>query len=646
LRSHQTIKFSKTEGMVALNNPVLGRSIDRGIAVGLVATLAWTTWHLGGLWAGAMARSFPVMMVLLAGVIGRRVSIATVPLPSGWWWAMPFLIFLALHGTFWSATPGRSWLDGLNWVWMAAGYGVSLHVMREQWARRIVWLGVAGVTLGLVALACYQRIGDPAWLPMGRTQVPQFLERSGGAFGAPSSLAGWMIVILPLAGALMVGSGGRHRWIRGGAGLLLLGGGAAMLLSYSRGGWIALGAALLLWPLVRDRQAWRIRIRNFVTVALVLGVSGGVIYFSVPLAKARIDLLVSQSGELTRPILWRAAWGNMVAEPWLGTGGGSYEVMLERHRPFRFWDETNWAHNDYLNTLSDYGLLGFLLSFGGIGVVIAASFRRRRAKGWLENEQARRVWSDALAVGLIAMSLGLVIDFHLKIPALSLLVVIALADWQNLVAGQTSATRWDFLSPGFVRSLGGIAAVALVIFGVSVAAPKFEAEGLRFLAREQIDLAAPVEDPEQLRGRILPTLVPLERAVELFPGYERAWSDLAYARALRANWDSGSRRTIGREAEDAARRGLALCDDDWENWVRLGTALDLQGNWAEAGLAFGQAVKIASNSASAWYYQAFHLSLKPAGMPVARAALATCLRLDPWNPDGEALRALFERDRK
>ena len=196
------------------------------------------------------------------------------------------------------------------------------------------------------------------------------------------------------------------------------------------------------------------------------------------------------------------------------------------------------------------------------------------------------------------------------------------------------------------RIAGGSIAAGVLVFGVAGAVPKYRAEGLRFLAREKIDRAAPIEDLEELRMRISPALAPLERAVRLFPGSERAWSDLAYMRALRTNWDPDSAMKFGIEAEEAARRGLALCDQDWETWVRLGTALDLQGRWGEAGLAFGEAVKIASNSTSAWYYQAFHLSLQPAARPIAEAALATCLRLDPWNPDGEALRASFERDRK
>ena len=320
--------------------------------------------------------------------------------------------------------------------------------------------------------------------------------------------------------------------------------------------------------------------------------------------------------------------------------------MLERHRPFRFWDETKWAHNDYLNTLSDYGLSGFLLSFGIASAVILFQVRKknwRRAQGSVAEDTEE---TDALVIGLMALALALLVDFHLKVPAVSLLAAIVVADWLNRINPRLVSARMISSRGMLSRFSGGLIAAGILMFGVAVAVPKYQAEGLRFFAREKIDRAAPIEDLDELRTAILPALAPLERATRLFPGSERAWSDLAYMRALRANWDPDSALKFGVEAEEAARRGLALCDQDWEIWVRLGTALNLQGRWGEAGLAFGQAVKIASNSTSAWYYQAFHLSLKPAARPIAEAALATCLRLDPWNPDGEALRASFERDRK
>lgn len=614
----------------------LGLWIDRVVAVVLVLNLAWTTWHLGGVLAKPMAVSFAVMMVTLALVVLRWTVVEPTGCPRGWWWPLPMLVFLGLHLRWVAIAPGRAWLDGLHWLWMAAGWLIGLHVMRVKSARKIVWGGAAAITLGLVLLAIYQRLGHADWLPDGRIQVESFLTRSGGAFGVPNSLGAWLVLVLPVAGALTWSRGGRSRLTRLVAGFVLIGGSVALLLTYSRGGWIALSGAVLLWPLL-GIASWTDRLRRFGVVTLLVSLVAGLTYFTVAPARERIDRLVEQSGELTRPIMWRVGWQSVQESPWMGWGGGSYEVVFERYRPFGFWDEPRWTHNDYLNTLSDYGIVGFLLSFGVGGWMVWKTARRRSvAKRKVESANGITV---ALAVGLIAVGLGTVIDFHLKIPAIALLVALSLADWVT----QTWRPKRE-PSRGWRARFGLGWAIGVVGFGAVVAVPKYQSEGGRFMAREKIDGAAKITDLAELKEVVEPTLAMFEEAVRLFPDNEQAWSDLAYARALRVNWEPERAWEYGVEAESAARRALALCDENWESWVRLGTALNLQDRWGEAGLAFGKSVKLASNSSEAWYYQAFHLSLKPMGMPVARTALATCLRLDPWNPDGKALRASFERD--
>jgi len=100
-----------------------------------------------------------------------------------------------------------------------------------------------------------------------------------------------------------------------------------------------------------------------------------------------------------------------------GDSAGSYNVLFERYRPEGYRDEPHYAHNDYLNTLSDYGAVGFSLFFGGLSCRDVAVARSRA------NETDPR---DNLpvggAIGLLAFALSLGVDFHLKLPALALLV--------------------------------------------------------------------------------------------------------------------------------------------------------------------------------------------------------------------------------
>jgi tetratricopeptide (TPR) repeat protein len=132
--------------------------------------------------------------------------------------------------------------------------------------------------------------------------------------------------------------------------------------------------------------------------------------------------------------------------------------------------------------------------------------------------------------------------------------------------------------------------------------------------------------------------VSLGRAVELDPQNAQAWSDRAYAAAIIAHEAPELDKSLGIEAEADARRALTQTKQISEFWLQLGVALDMQRRWLDAGDAFTDALSLAPTSARGWFYNAFHLSLNPVTLPLARAAVATCLRLDPSLPEAEALR--------
>jgi Flp pilus assembly protein TadD len=95
---------------------------------------------------------------------------------------------------------------------------------------------------------------------------------------------------------------------------------------------------------------------------------------------------------------------------------------------------------------------------------------------------------------------------------------------------------------------------------------------------------------------------------------------------------------LGREAEVAARRALALTAVLPEAWVRLGVALDMQDRWVEAGPYFARAVELAPAAVNIRYYLAYHLSLRPVTQALARSTVDACLLLDPSHRAAQALR--------
>ncbi|MCF3648403.1 O-antigen ligase family protein [Synoicihabitans lomoniglobus] len=624
----------------------VGVWIDRLVAVALILNLGWITWHLGGYLAGSMAISFPVLMTTLAVAVARWTLLEPTALPRGWWWPLPMLAYVALHMGGLAQVPGRAWLDGLLWFWMAAAYWCGLQVAREPMARRICGVGVAALTVLVAALAIYQRVVDPAWLPMGRRQAPQFLARSGGAFGVPNTMAAWMLIVLPPALIGCVGRGRRSRLVRVAAGGLVALAMLALVLSVSRGAWLAWVGVLLVWPLAERGLTGAARLRRVAIVVVGIGGIGAGAWAMSPEVRNRVSHLLDQKGELTRPILWNVAWRLWESAPVGGTGGGSYASLFDRERPVGFRDYPTWAHNDYLNTLSDYGVIGFGLSFGLAGVVTVWLVRRRGGVKLDASSIATELrWRGAVGLGLLGFAVATVVDFHLKIPAAAMLASLAAAGWISPVR-ERRFRGGEVVDPQrgtWAVMLGLGFAVGALWLGWAEARPRYLAEGWRFEARARINRQAAVTDASVLQKEIKPGIALLQQAVEVDPGNERAWSDLSYALSLSVHWEPAQANVKGVEAEQAARRALTLSPAVAEHWVRLSVALDLQNRWKEAGSAISSALGIAPNSSVVWYYQGFHLSLQRSTRLIARAALATALRLDPGNREAKALLAALER---
>jgi hypothetical protein len=347
--------------------------------------------------------------------------------------------------------------------------------------------------------------------------------------------------------------------------------------------------------------------------------------------------------------------------PFVGTGAGSFNSEFERYRPEGFIHQPMWAHNDYLNTLSDHGTVGFVRLFGAVAVTVAGCGRRRpdpveplpakivRAVG---QRPHRDVFDDpwvrqAQAIGLLAFALQLFVDFHFKIPALAMACATVAgftvrSAWPVAVtSGSESSTETVTISAAarVVRFLVATGGVAVTVVILATIVPLYRSEALREEARERIDrLAGEPWDPVVARERIANARAALTRATELAPQNARVWSDLAYATAQWSLLEPAMTTALGHEAEVQANRAIALSPGIAEFWIRHGVAQDMQGRWSPAGDDFTHAITLARMTPLPWYHYAYHLMLRPIGLDLAPAMVETCLRLDPKNPEALRLR--------
>jgi O-antigen ligase len=621
----------------------LARLADAGewtLTLGLAATLAWTTLCLGGYLADSMVYAARAVWALAALgavllVLRPRAFDAQALLP------LPFLLF-ALASVLWIA-PAKwlAWREWLLWLQMALWFALALHFGRSRaqtWT--LVGTLAALATVG-VAMAAYQRFVDPRWMMLGRTQAEQFIGRSAGMFGVPNSLAALFELVLPLAlvlfGARSLSWSGKILcgWL---AALWLFG----LVLTGSRGGWIGAACALALWPVLTSRSVRRGALGGLVVVAAI---AAGLValYFFSDYARGRITPFLTGEFETSRPIIWRVGLRMWREAPWTGTGAASYNVLFDQYRPVGFRNEPEWAHNDYLNTLTDYGVIGSALWIAAGATVLVRGWRAMRAAR--RNASAgqggdlRDSWRWRLGwwLGLVAFAVHLNVDFHTKIPALGYAFALVAALLLRRDARESRPPSRVLLAGCALPFVAALAACA--VRGEAL----YRAEALRFHARYRIDKVA--EGIGTLPQVVPGALVNLQEAVKIDPSNARAWSDLANATALSWHVTHADPARPGRRAEAAAARAIALCPVSAESWVYQGVALDMQGRRTEAEVSFRRALALAPHSAEWHYYFAYHISADPDRKAEALAVLETCLSLDRSNPQAKSLRARLSAGR-
>ena len=618
--------FKSTHRMIA---PVHASSKihDAGewlLVVGLMTTIAWTTLCLGGYLAQTMVVTAAAVFAL-AAFGGLLFALRPQPLNRAALLPVPFLLY-ALASVWWLA-PAQwlAWREWLLWLQMWLVFVLLLHFGRSRSATSLIIATFLGLGLVGVGMAAYQRFVSQTWMMMGKVQVAQFADRSAGMFGIPNSLAGLLELIIPACVALVFSrtTSALVKVLCGWLAAMFI---FALVLTGSRGGWIALAVTLAIWPLLGGRN-WPRRLAGLVAVLVFVNVVAlGLYKFSAPV-RDRLQPFLAGQFEASRPIIWKVAVQIWQDHPWFGSGAGSYNTVFEHYRPKHFLNEPHWTHNDYLNTLSDYGAVGFAL-WAGAGLALAwlgwqAVRRTRQANHAAAQVLAHWRWKLGLFLGLTAFALHLAVDFHTKIPALAYAAAVAMAlllrpDGVPLPTSRVHG-RW----------LGLIGAIGVLAVGWFIADPLYRAEALRYGARHELDLQAAGKGPGDL-GRVLPTVVKdLERAKLIDRRNGQAWADYAHAIMMTWHTTGGDMQALGIVAERAADRAIALCAVQAEFWLRKGAAQDMQGKEADSERSYRRALELAPQSAENWYYYAYHLSVIPGQRQHALLALKTCLELDP-----------------
>jgi O-antigen ligase len=315
----------------------------------------------------------------------------------------------------------------------------NLHRLETTHIAAIAVLGL-GTLISMYAISQVLTGSDRVW-HFARPEI--FHGRGSGTFINPNNLAGYLAMLVPLGLAYTL-TGRQHyvgKILYGYASLVIF---AGLVSTFSRYGWIASGVSLVIFfaILLRNRDY---RLQAVVTLGVFVGV---ITIFSIFAQPGR-----GQTGILTRAAevedirfkVWPAATAIWKENRLVGAGPGHFDHRFRQHRPEALQARPDRVHNDYLNTLADWGIIGCVFLFAIIGVFAVEVFRSWRYVQRAHNDlTTKRSNKSAFvlggALGLLAFLVHSIFDFNMHIPANAILAVTLAA----LVAG-----HFRFASEGY-----------------------------------------------------------------------------------------------------------------------------------------------------------------------------------------------------
>ena len=463
------------------------------------------------------------------------------------------------------------------------------------------------VTVGLLlllgtaeaGLAIYQFITHPPTI-WGCLRPENYLDRASGTYINPNHLAGFLEMILPLATAWAVASRASllSRILAGYAALAMA---AGLVMTGSRAGWLAatLGLLWLVVLLLRTPRQW---LGLVVMVAMLIG-AGLLIYSRSLTLQFRVQALSRSLTTIKNNVRFLyadAAYRMWKDHPWFGVGPDHYDLRFRNYRA-ETWivaaGRPGRAHNDYLNVLADWGLIGGVLAMLPVGCVAWSVVRRRRQLGRGTLDSPRETSQDffllaGASAGVVAILAHSTCDFNLHIPANAILAVTLLALISGHLCHATGHCRFPVTTG--IR----LAATVLLLLGLL----GFGFQGRR-RALEERWLASARGRPTLSQARI----DALKRAFAIEP--RNAETALSIGEEYRGRSWAG-RADHSEQGEQAIawfRQAATLNPYDPLSPMEWGACLDWLGRHAEAEPLFRKALALDPNgyrvrAMMGWHY--------------------------------------------
>ncbi|MHB1319036.1 MAG: O-antigen ligase family protein [Anaerolineae bacterium] len=384
-------------GLHLLRNPALGLyALAFAIPFGSLRSMS-----IGGL---SVSPAQPLLAVTLGAaaaqiMANRRVPGLRSPVLAATV-ALLGVLALSLLNAQDLSSAGAELLKWIEFGILLAFVSGELRTRESRWL--VAALLLAGAAEGFLGIYQFLRqIGPPGFVLLGRYM------RAYGTFAQPNPYGGYLGMLVPLAFATLVvrwrppSSGttpltvtwsGRLLWILALGAMAAMAAGIAM--SWSRGALLGALAGVTLVVVALARRTWPLLLAVALAALLLAPIWQPLVpgdylsrlddttaYLGRDLDLVEID--DANFAVIERLAHWQAAWRMFSRSPWIGVGIGQYGTVYPTVALARWQDPLGHAHNYYLHTLAESGLLGLGAYLGLLIVALRAAWgRARHAEGW------------------------------------------------------------------------------------------------------------------------------------------------------------------------------------------------------------------------------------------------------------------------
>lgn len=356
-----------------------------------------------------------------AGVVELRRGVRVFHL------AAVLLLFFALYvalGSAWAADANHAQAKGGAYFALALGAVAILWSGAEFGKAADAWLvgvGMALVVLWVPVLVGSESLQDSMVFVGGGVEDLPF-PRPRGPFYHPNLFGDYLVVSGAVLWARWPDRGGMRRWASIAAAALL---GLTLALATSSA-WVGAGVLLIALGLskLRQRGGGPLKFKRpqpvVVSLAGVVLVVGSLWGLMVPLDVTFGRFSIQTDG--LRPAIWASSIQRIGEAPLTGVGATPSVATVSDvntvGNPVRGWD----AHNLYLSLFAQFGLVGFGLFMGAVGLLVTELLRQGSSRAhmalvaaviavavhgmFIASEDFRHLWAFLGLLGLAGLPAG------------------------------------------------------------------------------------------------------------------------------------------------------------------------------------------------------------------------------------------------